>query len=175
MRGAVPFAAITIIDGALTQALSTTPATLDLSALGAANGDYTAGDSAARPDAANDRLILGPGTYEVELDLEGVTDGAQIITLTLAKNGSAISGTKRPQSWAVSTAKNLHNCKWLITLTADDVPGTISNFADPASTSYTGAGGATKQGIPITVLVSSGAGTPTITVEQMLLFAKRIG
>lgn len=175
MRGTLPFAAIGITDGVGTQALSTTPTALDLSGLGAANGDYTAGDPAARPDAANDRLILGPGTYEIDLALQGTTDGAQIITFQLAKNAAAISGTKRPQSWAVATAKNLHNGKFLITLTDADVPGTVSNFADPAATSYTGAGGATKQGIPVTVLVSSGAGTPTITVEQMLLVAKRIG
>ena len=175
MRGQNPFATIGIADGTGTQALTTTPTLLGLNALGAVNGDYTAGDAAARPDKANDRLILGPGTYEIDLQVEGTIDAAQIITFQLAKNGSAISGTKAPQSWAISTAKNLHTLRAIITLTDSDVPGTISNFSDPSASSYTGAGGAMKEGIPVTVLVSSGASTPTITVEQLRLTAKRIG
>lgn len=175
MRGVIPFASIGITNGVGTQALSTSAALLGLSALGGVNGDYTAGDPAARPDVTNSRLILGPGVYEIDLQVEGVTDGAQIITFQLAKNGTAISGTARPQSWAISTAKNNHVLKAIITLTDADVPGTIGNFADPASTSFNGAGGATKEGIPLTVLVSSGAGTPTLTFEQLLFAAKRIG
>lgn len=175
MKGLIPFASVGITDGATTQALSTTPTLLGLAALGATNGDYTAGDASARPDAANSRLILGPGVYEIDLQVEGVTDGAQIITFQLAKNAAAISGTKRPASWAVSTAKNLHTLKAIVTITDADVPGTIANFSDPASTSFTGAGGATKEGVPLTVLVSSGAGTPTLTFEQLFLSAKRIG
>lgn len=175
MKGLIPFASLAVASGTGTQALSTTPAAVNWTNLGAAAGDYTAGDAAARPDLANNRLILGPGVYDVEVNLNGSIDTAGIVTLQLRKNGNAIALARSQFSWAGSSAQNRHTLKARITLDPADVPGTIPNFPDPASTSFTGAGGATKQGIPVDVSIAAASGTPTVTISDALFSATRIG
>lgn len=174
MKGLIPYTGFQLSGGAGTQALSSSLAPVGFTALGFQVTDATLGDAATRPDLANNRLILGPGTYEIEAEIEGVTDGAQVITLSLTKNGVIIPGTTRPMSWAASSAENLHNLQAVVTLTDADVPGAIPTFPDPPASSFTGAGGAPKMGIPVQLGIQS-TGTPTITVKNGLFFAKRIG
>ena len=175
MKGLIPYAGFQIAAGSTTQALSTTAAAVGWTALGATLTDYTAGDPAVRPDLANNRMLLAPGTYEIDVQIQGTTDGAQIIGLQLRKNGTAIAGTLRSLTWVVSTAENIHTLKAIVTIADSDIPGTISNFADPSATSFTGAGGAPKQEVPVDVSIVSGAGTPTLTIKNALFMVKRIG
>ncbi len=175
MKGLIPYGGFQIAAGSGTQALSTSAAAVGWTALGAAATDYTAGDQAVRPDLANNRLLLAPGTYEIDVQLAGTIDAAQIITLAIRKNGNAISGTSRALTWVVSTAENIHTLRAVIQLTDSDIPGTIPTFSDPSATSFTGAGGAPKNEIPVDVSIVSGASTPTVTIKNALFFAKRIG
>jgi hypothetical protein len=176
MKGLIPYASLGVASGSGTQLLSTTPAALNWTTLGAAAGDYTAGDFSARPDLANNRLILAPNsTYDIEVNLNGTIDAGAVITLQLRKNGVNVAGGRSQLTWVISTAQNRHTLKARVTTTDADNPGTISNFADPASTSFTGAGGATKQGIPLDVTIAAGAGTPTVTIGDALFSAVRIG
>lgn len=175
MKGLIPYGGFQIGAGSGTQGLTTTAAVVGWTALGATATDTTSGDPAVKPDLANNRILLGPGTYEIDVQIQGTIDGAQIIGLQLRKNAVAISGTLRNQSWAVSTAENVSNLKAVITILDSDIPGTIPTFSDPSATSFTGAGGAPKNEVPVDVTIVSGAGTPTVTVKNALFFAKRIG
>ena len=175
MKGAIPFASLAVAGGTGTQALSTTPAAVNWTNLGAAAGDYTAGDIAARPDLANNRLLLAPGTYDIEVTLNGSIDTAGILTMQLRKNTTNISPGRSQLSWAGSSAQNRHTLKASVTLTKDDIPGTVATFSDPSSTSFTGAGGAPKQSTPVDVTLAAASGTPTVTISDALFTATRVG
>ena len=179
MRGLIPYGALTISGpGAATQALSTAAALMaQWSAAGGANinGTYDDGNPDVTADKVNNRILVqAPGVYEVEVHLSGITDGTQNITIDIAKNAVAYGVAQSKQSWLVST-KIHHYMKGIVIVTAADNPGTITTKPNPATTGFAGAGGFPKMMVPLTILLTSGAGTPTLTFENCLMLAKRLG
>lgn len=179
MKGLIPFASLTISGpGAATLALSTSAAQFTLFAsAGGANGPantYDDGDPAVKPDYANNRILVeAPGVYKVSGFLTGVVDGAADITIAVAKNGTAVADLTNKQRWG--TTKNTHAFGGLLNVTAADNPGTIATKPDPSSSGFAGAGGFPKMLVPLTILLTAGAGTPTITAEGAQFVVERIG
>lgn len=180
MKGLIPFGALVISGpGAITQALSTALAQMTAwASAGGANGPastYDDGNPDVKPDYANSRvLVQAPGVYEVTVNLSGITDGTQDITLAIAKNGTALTTAQNKRSWTVSV-KNQHVLTALVAITAADNPGTITTKPDPATTGFAGAGGFPKMMVPLTVQLASGASTPTLTFENCQFLVKRVG
>lgn len=181
MKGLIPFGSITVSGpGALTQALSTTFATLGLfSGAGGANGPastYDDGDPAVTPDKANNRITVSanPGVYKVTAIISGITDAAQDIWLTLAKNGTAITDMQSRARWT-DAVKNQLVLTGYVNITAADNPGTIATKPDPSTSGFVGAGGFSKMQVPLTLQIKSGASTPTITLEHAQFMVERVG
>jgi hypothetical protein len=178
MKGLIPFGSLTIAAGAATQALATTAALFALwddspGANGPA-GTVDDGDVSVKPDYANNRiLVASPGVYEVEVILSGAIDAAADVTMNVAKNGTAVADLLTKSRWT-NAVKNVQTVKGFISVTAADNPGTIATQAEPAGT-FTGGGGYPKRMVPLTLLVASGAGTPTITAENAQFIVKRVG
>jgi len=165
------YGGMNITDGSTAQALSTTQAAMTAwnTAAGSnvAGGYERAGNVAARGDKANNRLLLAPGIYRIHVNMSGVVDVAQDITAQLAKNGNAITGTKFAQRFGTTISSMTYET--VIEVKASDAPGTIPSFPEPAS----GYGAAPKMMIPITILLSSGAGTPNLTINQANMYADK--
>lgn len=188
MKGLIPYGGIQIAAGAATQALSTSAAQLTLfSSAGGSNGPSDTftegGDPAVKPDYANNRVLVdAPGVYEVTVDLCGTTDATQNITLGIAKNGVAVSGLQSARSWTVSV-ENAHSLSGFLVVSPSDNPGTIATNADPATSVATGrpaggfggGGGFPKNLVPLTILLTSGASTPTLTIKNARFNVKRVG
>lgn len=197
MKGQLPFGAMTISGpGAATQALSTTAALLaQWSATGGANvnGTYDDGIPVVTPDRTNNRMLLeAPGLdpskplfaywYELDLLISGITDAAQDIVLSFAKNGVQVTDWITRSRWT-NAVKNTQGLTAFLPVYASDNPGTIAvkPAYDASAGQYKPAGGFGGAGafanmmVPVTVLINSLAGTPTITFEYASLKAKRIG
>lgn len=181
MKGLIPFGGMKIVGGAGTIGLSTTATLLNLwsatggSVLPGTGASGNDGEQSVQADLTNNRMKLLPGFYEYTLRLVGTTDGTQDITAQLRKNAATlIDGTKSQRSWTLTIA-NLHVDGGVFQILETDVPGTLSNFADPATTGFAGAGGAPKRLVPVDVVLTSGAGTPTLTIKEASLLIKRIG
>lgn len=184
MKGEIPFGSLTVSGpGSQTQALSTTAALLALfSASGGANGPAntrSGGNPDVYPDYANNRILVQAGqgaetVYRVTVVLSGTVDAAADLTLQIAKNGTAISDLINRMRWT-NAVKNVQTLTGYFTVTPSDNPGTIPTFADPASTGFAGAGGAPKNEVPITILLGSLSGTPTITLEYAQFMIERVG
>lgn len=181
MKGLIPFASLTISGpGAQTTgALSTSAAQFALfSATGGSAGPASTsddGDPAVKADAANNRMLVeAPGVYRVSVVLSGTIDAAQDIVLTLAKNGVAISDSVTRQHWT-NAVKNTQDLECVINITAADNPGTIATKSDPSTSGFAGSGGFPKMMVPITILINSLAGTPTVTAEYCQFIIERIG
>jgi len=177
MKGLIPFASVTVTGGAGTLALATTATQLNLfSAAGGANGPAGTNDdgiNSVQPDKANNRMkIQAPGVYKVTCMLSGVLDGAADITISLAKNGNEIADTKSAQRWG--TTENSHTLTALVNITSADNPGNIADQAAPSGT-FTGGGGFPSNMVPLTVLLTAGAGTPTITLKKAQWIVERVG
>lgn len=159
------YGGINIADGVSTQALSTSQAQLTVwnQAAGSniSSGYDRDGNIGARGDKANNRMLVAAGgMYRFHLNICGTVDAAQDLTVQLAKNGNAMVGAKFSARFS-TTMSNL-SFEGIFELKQTDNPGTIPAFPEPA----VGTGLAPKVMVPITVLISSGAGTPTITVTQ---------
>lgn len=187
MKGLIPFGAITVSGpGAATQALSTTLALLALfDDTGGANvnGTFDDGYPSVYPDKANNRVLVeAPGVYEVDVILSGITDAAQDIWINLAKNATAISDMQTRTRWT-DAVKNQIVLSGFVTIATSDNPGTIATKPDYDATAGAGkpAGGFggnaafPKNMVPLTLLIKSGASTPTITLEHAQFKVKRVG
>lgn len=197
MKGVIPFGGMTISGpGAATQALSTSAALLaQWSATGGANvnGTFDDGIPSVYPDKANNRLLLeAPGVdpskpffaywYEIDLIVSGITDAAQDIVLTLAKNATAVADAVTRQRWT-NAVKNTQVLSTYLPVYGSDNPGTLavkpaydaSAGAGKPAGGFGGAAAFANMMVPVTVLINSLAGTPTITFEYAILKAKRVG
>lgn len=181
MNGLIPYANLYHPGGgAVTQALSTTMAALNLSALGVLDGLYTAGDVSVRPDKANNRmLVAAPGIYESLLRLNFTSDGAQIIVAQLRKgaaNAGVLVGTKGQRVVTAAAGQDLV-VPSVFQITAADLTAALAqdNFPATSAAGFGGASGATKSSIAVDVGVASVAGTPTITLVEFSWTLKRIG
>lgn len=177
MKGLIPFASITVTAGAATQALSTSAALLALfDDAGGANGPSGTNDdgiNSVQPDKANNRMkLMAPGVFKVTVMLSGVVDGAADITISLAKNATEIADTKSTQRWG--TTENSHTLTAIVVIASSDNPGTLADQAEPSGT-FTGGGGYPKNMVPLTVLLTAGTGTPTVTLKKAQWIVERIG
>lgn len=175
MQGLLPYGGMTIVGGAGTVALTTTPALMNLwsASGGADSASSTLGDPAVRIDRTNNRLLLNsPGVYLVTLDLSGtVTTGCDLVVQP-RKNGTTDT---RKRKMRFTTNKAQISCHWMIVVNRSDSPSSIQTFADPSSTGFAGAGGAPKTEVPFDIVVSCAASTDTLTVEEAELNAVRVG
>lgn len=189
MKPMIPYASIVVTAGAAAQALSTSAAkATGFTANGSSDTYTTEGDVSARPDYANNRLLArAPGLrqdgqtsqnttndYLVNLSWSGIISAAADITFQVRKNAAAVADLR----WAArltDAVKNTVTGAGILKVLASDNPGTISNFADPATTGYAGAGGAPKEMVPIELYLTAGAGTPSVTPEYANFSILRIG
>ncbi|MGL6095182.1 MAG: hypothetical protein ACRC7O_05180 [Fimbriiglobus sp.] len=186
MRDTIPFGSIQVTGGAGTILLGTTAVLMNswaaASGSDGANTSTSDGDVSVVPDKANNRIkCYCPGIYKYSLDVSGVVDGAQDLSFQLRKNAVAIANTKKTQRFG--TTENAFSMSGTFTLTVADNPGTLAAFPDTDASagqykpggSFVGASGAPKVLAPIDVQITSGAGTPTITVKEATLLIERIG
>ena len=181
MKGLIPFGGLQIAGGGSAVALTTSAALFNVWT--ALLADSTIGDQAIRPDLANNRILVSPGTYEFNLKLFGATDSAGIISTQLRKNATTvIPGTLGKASWAAASAQNNGSCSGVFQITAADIPTsggqpTFPEPVKPASQMYnfTGAGGAPLQLVPIDLVVLIASGTANLTPSEAQLILKRLG
>lgn len=180
MKGLIPFASLTISGpGSQTLLLGTTATLFNLfSATGGANGPATTsddGDPAVKPDAANNRILVeSPGVYEVSVSISGTVDAAQDLSCQVAKNAVGVADLVGRQRFT-NAQKSTLSFEGFLNVTAADNPGTIATKPDPSTSGFAGSGGFPKQMVPITLLIASLAGTPTITAEYANWTIKRVG
>lgn len=178
MRGAIPYGGLNITGGAVTQALTTTAGAMVAwaGAGGSALPDTNSsvGDPAVKPDLANSRILVqAPGTYEVEFNIStDMATGADLIA-QLRKNGTVVPTAKG--KGRCTTDKNQVSFKSIIEVTTDDNPKTIQSFANPSTSGFAGAGGAPKTMVPLDIVLSVGASTDTVTIEEASFIVTRIG
>jgi hypothetical protein len=180
---------INVAAGSTGQALSTTAALLTCwNTAAGSNKNYNAGDLSVTPDKANNRVIVaGPGLgpvqssgqapvvkhrYKVSGRFSGTTDAAQDITFQLRRNGTVVADCISKQRWT-DGVKSSQSFEFIVEVAATDVPGTIDPTPAAGGT-FTGGTGAAKIGVALDLMVASGAGTPTITVENAELIVERV-
>lgn len=170
------YGSIYIDGGADTLALSTTAVLLDSFAeSGGANGINSGSSGAAgiQPDKANNRIKAGIGKYLAFFNMSADIDSDTLVIAQLRKNGSVVASCKGQAE--ITTDIGQVSFVGTFEITAADIPGTLPTFADPASTGFAGAGAAPNSLCAVDVVISSGAGNPTITVKNASLTLVRVG
>lgn len=180
MKNLLPFAGLKMVGNSTVKAITTAQALYDQwSSLGQILGTgmdtgLDDGNTSCRADKTNNRLLLiSPGIYKVTLDLCGTISAAGLLTLQLRKNGTVLPGSIRTAQWT-NAVDNQFQLIDFVNVLATDNPGTISNFADPATTGFAGAGGAPKSMVALDLMVT-GAASVNLTVKNGIFAVERVG
>lgn len=149
--------------GTGTQALTTTVGAVTGWTAASVNSNTRDGDQSVRPDLTNSRILVSKGVYRVHVDLTVLGGGTVTVIASVRKNG-VVQAHLGSRGTTTTSASGKIAFEGYLEVLASDSPGTIAQFADPASTGFAGAGGAPKLDVPLDLVLSLVSSTDTTTL-----------